>query len=116
MAELRVKHIKNGEVVYGCAFNIDFDRHSWCDGRVVHNICKPVKGIVNKWNEQDDYSNGQFYILKADGSPRKSGAVSTNSRHFAHTYEECVEIYNQLIRDKMAKLRKIADDLENELL
>jgi len=116
MAELQVKDIKNREVVYGCAFIIDFDRHSWYGGQVVHNICKPVKGIVNKRKEQDDYPNGQCYILKADGSPRKSGAVSTNSRHFARTYEECIEIYNQLIRDKIEKLRKIADDLENELL
>lgn len=68
MEELRVKDIKNREVVYGCAFNIDFDRNSWYGGQVVHNICKPVKGIVNKWNEQDDYPNGQFYILKTDGS------------------------------------------------
>ncbi|WP_395546822.1 MULTISPECIES: hypothetical protein [unclassified Lacrimispora] len=116
MAELQVKDIKNREVVYGCAFNIDFDRNSWYGGQVVHNICKPVKGIVSKWKEQDNYPNGQFYILKADGSPRKSGAVSTNSRHFARTYEECTEIYNQLIRDKIEKLRKIAEDLENELL
>jgi hypothetical protein len=72
MEELRVKDIKNREVVYGCAFNIDFDRNSWYGGQVVHNICKPVNGIVNKWNEQDDYPNGQFYILKTDGSPESS--------------------------------------------
>lgn len=58
MAELRVKDIKNREVVYGCAFNIDFDRNSWYGGQVVHIICKPIKGIINKWNEQDDYPNG----------------------------------------------------------
>lgn len=83
-------------------------------GQVVHNICKPVKGMVKKYNDSDSY--GRYYLLKRDGSPRQSGVVSTDSRHFARTYEECVELYNQLIRDKMAKLRKIADDLENELL
>ena len=114
MAELRVKDIKNREVVYGCAFNIDLDRNSWYGGQVVHNICKPVKGMVNKHEDWDSY--GRFYILKRDGSPRQSGMVSTESRYFARTYEECVEIYNQLIKDKMAKLRKTADDLENELL
>jgi len=114
MEELRVKDIKNEEVVYGCAFNIDFDRNSWYGGQVVHNICKTVKCMVKKHEDSDSY--GRFYLLKRDGSPRQSGAVSTESRQFARTYEESVEIYNQLIRDKMAKLRKIADDLENELL
>lgn len=114
MAELQVKDIKNRELAYGCAFNIDFDRNSWNGGQVVHNICKPVKGMVEKYEDSDLY--GRFYLLKRDGSPRQSGAVSSESRHIAHTYEECVEIYNQLVRDKMAKLRKIADDLENELL
>lgn len=114
MAELQVKDIKNGEVVYGCAFNIDFDRYSWYGGQVVHNICKPIKGMVKKY--ENNSSSGRFYLLKRDGSARQSGTVSTDSRHFARTYEECVEIYNQLIRDKIAKLRKIADDLEKELL
>ena len=114
MAELQVEDIKNREIVYGCAFNIDFDRHSWYGGQVVHNICKPVKGVVKKPEYISSY--GRFYLLKRDGSTRQSGVVSTESRHFARTYEESVEIYNQLIRDKMEKLRKIADELENELL
>ena len=84
-------------------------------GQVVHNICKPVKGIVKKWNEQDDYPNGQFYILKTDGSP-ESPVQFQLIPGIARTYEDCIEIYNQLIRDKIEKLRKIADDLENELL
>lgn len=115
MAELNVKDIKNGEVVYGCAFNIDFDRQNWYGGRVTHSICKPVKGIIDKYGD-DFLSHGSFYILKKDGTPRKSGAVSTYSRAFARTYEECVEIYNQFIKDKQQKLRSIADELENELL
>ncbi|WP_313069888.1 hypothetical protein [Lacrimispora sp.] len=114
MAELQVKDIKNREIVYGCAFNIDFDRHSWYGGQVVHNICKPVKGMVKK--PEDSSSYGRFYLLKRDGSTRQSGLISTESRHFAQTNEECIEIYNQLIRDKIEKLRKIADELENELL
>ncbi|MDR1550311.1 MAG: tyrosine-type recombinase/integrase [Hungatella sp.] len=51
MEELQVKDIKNREVVYGCAFNIDFDRNSWNGGQVVHNICKPVKGMVKKYED-----------------------------------------------------------------
>lgn len=114
MPGLNVKDIKNGEVVYGCAFDIDFDRQNWYGDRVTHSICKPVKGVVHK---DGDYSlSGMFYRLKRDGTPRKSGAVSTYSRCFARTYEECVEIYNQFIKDKQQKLRSIADELENELL
>lgn len=109
ITELEVEDIKNGEIVYGCAFNIDFDRQNWYGGRVTHNICKPVKGVVVKCEER--YKYGDFYILKRDGTPRKSGGVCTSSRHFARTYEECVEIYNQLIRNKMEKLKSIADEL-----
>lgn len=115
MAEIKVIDIKNGEVVYGCAFNIDFDRQNWYGGRVTHNICKPVKGIIDKHGSNYS-SSGMFYLLKRDGTPRKSGAVSTYSRHFARTNEECVEIYNQLIKDKQEKLRSIADELENEFI
>ena len=113
--ELDVKDIKDGEIVYGCAFNIDFDRQNWYGGRVTHNICKPVKGLVSKGG--DDFSlYGEFCILKKDGTTRKSGVVSTYSRHFARTYEECVEIYNRLIKVKQEKLRSIADELEKELI
>lgn len=45
MSELEVKDLKDGEIVYGCAFNIDFDRQNWYGGRVTHNICKPARGI-----------------------------------------------------------------------
>jgi len=55
MAELRVKDIKNREVVYGCAFNIDFDKNRWYGGQVVHNICKPIKGMVEKYEDYDSY-------------------------------------------------------------
>lgn len=51
MSELEVKDLKDGEIVYGCAFNIDFDRQNWYGGRVTHNICKPARGIIDKWND-----------------------------------------------------------------
>jgi len=71
-------------------------------------------GMVRK---AEDYSyDGYFYLLKSDGTPRKTGRVSYNARHFARTYEESVEIYNGLVREKMEKLRSIADKLEQELL
>ena len=105
--EINYKDLNDGDIVYGCAFNIDFDRNTWRDRKVIHNICKPIKGII-----LDEI----FYILKKNGKPRESGEVRTMSRHFANTYEESVEIYNHLIADKQDKLRKIANDLEKEII
>ncbi len=65
----------------------------------------------------EDYSyDGYFYLLKSDGTPRKTGRVSYNARHFTRTYEESVEIYNNLVKEKINKLRSVADKLEEELL
>ena len=112
MAEIKTKDIKDGEKVYGCAFDVDFDRYYY--GRVTHTFCKPVLGMVKKPEEDSNY--GSFYLLKKDGTIRQSGRVSSDARHFARTYEESVQIYNQLIQNKIEKLKSIADDLEKEFL
>jgi hypothetical protein len=100
------RDLKNGDVVWGCAFNIDFDRQAHFGDGVTHAKQEPIKGIIN---------NSYFYVLKKDGSPRANG-VSIYSRSFANTYEECVEIYNGKIEDKIAKLSKVVGDLLNQII
>lgn len=103
--EIVKNDLKDGDIVYGCAFKIDFDRTTHYQDSVVHNKCEPVKGIIK---------GRQFYVLKKDGTPRKSGAVSIWARRYTKTYEESVELYNRLITLKQENLRSIADGLESD--
>lgn len=98
--------LKNGDIVWACAFNIDFDRQSHFGDGVTHAKQEPVKGVI-----EDRY----FYVLKKDGEPRANG-VSTYARTFANTYEECVEIYNKKITDKIIKLSNVIDDLQKLII
>lgn len=98
--------LKEGDIVWACAFNIDLDRQSHFGGKVVHSKQEPVKGIIH---------DRCFHVLKQDGTPRANG-VSTYSRDFAETYEECVEIYNRRIGEKINKLCGVVNELRKELI
>lgn len=100
------RDLKNGNVVWACAFNIDFDRQAHFGDGVTHAKQEPIKGIIK---------DRCFYVLKKDGSPRANG-VSLYSRSFANTYEECVEIYNKKIEDKITKLSKVVSDLQDQII
>lgn len=96
--------LKEGDIVWACAFNIDLDRQSHFGGKVVHSKQEPVKGIIH---------NKYFYVLKKDGAPRVNG-VSTYARDFAETEEECIELYNQRIDNKINKLCGVIRELRKE--
>lgn len=108
--EIDRKELKDGDIVYGCAFCIEVDRvdpsnkeRTWEHTSLK---CKPSKGIIN---------DKKFYVLKRDGAPRKTG-VYLDARHYANTYEESVEIYNALIREKQRHLQEIVNRLNDEII
>ena len=98
--------LKEGDVVWAYAFNIDLDRQSHFGGKVVHSKQEPIKGIIH---------DRCLHVLKQDGTPRANG-VSTYSRDFVETYEECVDIYNRRIGEKINKLCGAVKDLRKELI
>ncbi len=98
--------LKEGDIVWACAFDIDLDRNTGRSDKVVHSRCKPVKGVIH---------NNHFHELKKSGTP-KGSSVSLWARDFADTYEECVEIYNRKIGEKINKLCGVVKELRKELI
>lgn len=98
--------LKEGDIVWACAFNIDLDRQSHFGGKVVHSKQEPIKGIIH---------DRCFHVLKQDGTPRANG-VSTYSRDFAETEDECIDIYNRKISEKIDKLCGAIKELRKELI
>lgn len=79
--------------------------------------CKPIKGIVVDWFDDDPNPNTPWYDLKfaipaKDGTPRKSGRVSLNARRFSPTYEDCVGLFNSIIEEKIQYLNGKISELE----
>lgn len=54
--------------------------------------------------------------LKADGTLRKSGDVCAWSRKYADTYEECKELYNELIQDYIDQLDRRIEEAKKEFI
>lgn len=96
---------KAGRIFYGCAYQIN-------DNDLSHTLMqKPIKGIfVN-----DGYDTN-FVPVKKDGTPRKSGGVWRGSRHVADTYEECVEIFNDLVDKRKQKLQELIKECDETLI
>lgn len=90
--------------IWACAydFNNDDDR-----ARLRQ---KPVKGVIRR-----DGRRFVFYILKKDGGPRQNG-VSANSRVYADTYEECVELYNQKVQARIDRLQAMIQSTTKDFL
>lgn len=113
--EIPKETLKHGDVVWACGFDIDVDRH---DNSITHSYSKPVDGMIQSmYKDTNTHANTQWYVCRfvpfaKNGRLRKSGAVSLYARRFAQTYNDCVEIYNQLIDEKIAKLLNTIADLE----
>lgn len=105
--EIPKETLKHGDVVWACGFDIDVDRH---DSSITHSYSKPVDGMIKSmYKDTNAHANTLWYKCRfvpfaKNGKLRKSGEVSLYARRFASTYDDCVEIYNQLIDEKIAKL------------
>lgn len=69
----------------------------------------PVKGIVTK-----GYNYHYFYELNKKGEIKKSGKVHSCSRKYADTYEECVELYNSLVKEQICLLENLLNSCYND--
>lgn len=108
--EIDRKTLKHGDIVWACAFDIDVDRYNQSSD-IKHLYCKPVKGIVVE-NLDAHWYDLKFAITSKDGTPRKSGRVSLNARRFTYTYEDCVELFNSIIEEKIQYLNGKISELE----
>ena len=109
--EINSELLEDGDIVYGCAFNIDFDRSTCVRDKIVHNKCKPVKGIIKK---AYPFYKSEFIEYGKNGNLKKSSSVRIGSRSYTKTYHECVELYNSIIEEKQQKFKSIIEEIEKE--
>lgn len=95
--------------LWACAYDTNNTEKSMATKR------EPVLGkLIN--DNSVYYGYATFYELKRNGQIKKTGKVASWSRHYADTYEECIELYNSLIDKQIEKLEKlIANHKENKL-
>lgn len=106
-----IDNIEPNTVLYACAYDEDNNYE------YTHLGQKPVKGIVVKNEGKYQcklWSHKIFLKLGKNGEPLKSGAVSLRARKYATTYEECVEIYNSLVDERINKLKQFIDIAESD--
>lgn len=108
---------KAGKKVWACAYDFDSNKET------MGYISKPIYGILSDRHIRNDISEintderALYFIPFRKGSDTtlaKSKQVSIYARVYADTYEECVELYNELIQEKIDwfqnKIKKIEED------
>lgn len=105
-----VKRVPIGKPIYGLAYSVDDD-----DGRN-RLRCEPVLGEVF-YKYTDNCGPLYFAPYKKGTTQRcKSGVVSASSRMYADTYEEAIEMYNDLVQRRIEKLKAMIAEAEEEKL
>lgn len=69
-----------------------------------HNdlLCKPTLGEIRQYG---NYRSGSFFPYKKGTTEvRTTGGVNFQSRMYADTYEEAVELYNELVQKRIDNL------------
>lgn len=91
--------------LYGFAYEINDDTK---DCRL---SCRPVLGTII-------YEGGKIYYFvpykKGTQELRKSGRVLFESRMYADTYNEAVEMYNELVQKRIEKLKEMIQEAEKD--
>lgn len=95
--------------IYGFAYSVNDDTR---DKRL---NCLPVLGEVGENNIPKKWCEYCFYqYKKGTKTIRKSGAVDYYSRYYADTYEEAVEMYNELVQKRIDNLKLMIEEAEND--
>lgn len=113
------KHFKVGDEVWACAFEYD----SYKEGRALFQV--PVLGVFTNSRtgakNKDKLKNSStarikyFVPLKKDGiEPMYSKVVNLESRCYATTKEECIELYHELINERIEWHRNKIEKLIEE--
>lgn len=99
--------------IWGFAYSINDDTE---DKRL---ICLPVQGEISE-NINRDYKIWSKYCFipykKGTNTKRKSGVVDFNSRMYADTYEEAVEMFNELVQQRINNLYQMAEKAKADMI
>lgn len=115
-----VEKLNPGTKLWACAY--EFDNNKITMGL----ISKPVYGMLRGygWDNEDkevteEKSYSSFFVPFRNGSKTefaKSKAVRIYSRVYADTYEECVELFNSLVNEKVKWFLERAEETKKDLV
>lgn len=113
-----INNIKTGTKLWACAYEFDNNKIS------MGLISKPVYGMTRGYGwdyeemaEEESYSS--FFVpfrSRSETEFAKSKAVRILSRVYADTYEECVELFNSLVNEKVKWFLERAEETKKDLL
>ena len=96
-----IENVSENTTIWACAYETTSTKEN------MSLKCMPVKGIIS-----DKY----FIPYKKNGGLKMSGRVKRESRSYADTYEECVEMYNFFVNKRMEQLQKLLEESAKDLL
>lgn len=115
---IEIRNIKPGTKLWACAYKFDNNKIT------MGLISKPVYGMARGYGwdyeevtEEKSYSS--FFVpfkRNSETEFAKSKAVQIDSRMYADTYEECVELFNSLVNEKVKWFLKRAEDTKKDLI
>lgn len=93
--------------VYGFAYKINDDTEH-------HRLmCKPILGCVTP----NGYGGGYFYPYKVGTHEKKEyEKVNFKSRMYADTYKEAVEMFNELVQNRIDGLNKMVEKAKSDFI
>ena len=113
-----IRNIKTGTKLWACAYEFDNNKIS------MGLISKPVYGMTRGYGwdyeemaEEESYSS--FFVpfrSRSETEFAKSKAVRILSRVYADTYEECVELFNSLVNEKVKWFLERAEETKKDLI
>lgn len=106
MKYLDYKSAPKNKPIYACSYRYNPDTIN----RAVR--CKPVKGIL----KTDVCGYTYFIELRLDGGLKKYGRVHASLRVYADTEEECIELYNDSVKQRIIKLKELAEVAEHDYI
>lgn len=99
------KGLEHGKKIWACAYEFDSNKTT------MNLIQKPVYGEIycDTWMRS-------FVPYKKNGGLAMSKMVRAISRVYADTYEECVELYNSLVKERVNWFMKRAEETANDYI
>lgn len=113
-----IKNIKPGTKLWACAYRFDNNKIT------MGLISKPVYGMLRgyAWDYEEiaeEKSYSSFFVpfkRNSETEFAKSKVVQIDSRMYADTYEECVELFNSLVNEKVEWFLKRAEETKKDLI
>lgn len=101
-----VKQVPVGKPIWAAAYEINDDT------KVTNLRCLPTHGEITK------YGGRYFFVPYKKGTTEKrsSGEVLYWARLYADTYEEAVDLYNEMIDTRIEKLQKMIEEARADKL